>query len=306
MLNKEMRRSARRREVGLSAVVRILANPVGRLRAGTIGSARVAALLFWCFILSACVAHNDQARPDFHSKFQPVDRHELTSKTQPTYRIGVGDQLQVVIQTRSDFKKVIEQSVVVDTDGSIYIPLVGSIKAEGLTEGALRKEVERLISSELRSPLVSVSIVDARGKRVFVLGEVNKPGVYALESNSNVIEMLLVAGGYTQDADISKIALLRREPTSGPSVERRSGATLDVQSLLQQAETRDNITIEPGDIVYVPPDRLAKSSRYYSHVATVFTPFIDVINTGASLYRLFYIDSQLTTTTTTISPTGQN
>lgn len=145
------------------------------------------------------------------------------------YRFGSGDKLKVTVYGEDD----LSGEVVVDGNGQVQLPLVGQVKAAGLTVHEFVAEVQSALGAKyLRDPKVSVQIENYRP--FYIIGEVNKPGEYPYESSLNVLGAVALAGGYTYRADDSDVYI------------RRNGTTKE-ESLPANASTR----IYPGDIVRI-------------------------------------------------------
>jgi protein involved in polysaccharide export with SLBB domain len=145
------------------------------------------------------------------------------------YRLGSGDKLKVTVYGEDD----LSGEVVVDGNGQVQLPLVGQVKAAGLTVHEFVAEVQGVLGAKyLRDPKVSVQIENYRP--FYIIGEVNKPGEYPYESGLNVLGAVALAGGYTYRANDSDVYI------------RRNGTTKE-ETLPANAATR----IYPGDIVRI-------------------------------------------------------
>ena len=233
-----------------------------------------------CFsLLAACTSVQDNSELQSYSELSPTAIQQLEPATPQAYKIGVGDELDIRVLKRSDLRPVFDlANVTVSEEGTIYVPLAGDIRVEGLTETELRKEVELVLSSDLNQPVVSVRVTNARNKRAFLLGEVKNPGIYALSTNTTVLELIAMAGGQSKDANMSKIALFRSQLPAPDNSQPELGVTLDIQTLLENAEFRQNVILRPGDIIYVPNDSIARSNRYFNHLQSIVEPFVSVIS----------------------------
>ena len=158
------------------------------------------------------------------------------------YVIGNGDVLEVKVWQNQD----LDGDVIVRPDGMISFPLVGDMRTSGLTIRQFREALMAALKDYIRFPQVSVSIKSIGGRRVIVLGEVRNPGIYAVTGEKTVLEAVGLAGGFTEHAVSSSIMLVRGGPEK--PVPRR----LNLARVLKRADIRDNLEIEPGDIVYVP------------------------------------------------------
>jgi polysaccharide export outer membrane protein len=151
---------------------------------------------------------------------------------QPTeYRLGLGDKVRVRVYGADQ----ISGEFPVDLSGLIDLPLVGVMKAEGLTAPELKKEIAQSLRKEsiMQDPQVSVDLVAA--SPFYVLGEVEKSGEYPYHPGLNVISAIATAGGFRYRADQDKVFVRRRGQTSELALPTLSAAP-----------------VYPGDIVRVP------------------------------------------------------
>ena len=117
-------------------------------------------------------------------------------------------------------------------DGSFSFPLVGEVDAKGKTVADLNKAVSQKLAKYISDPVVTVSIQEIKGNKVYVIGQVNKPGEFIMNPTVDVMQALSMAGGTTPFAALGDIIVLRRTPTGKQSlpfryndVVRASGST---------------------------------------------------------------------------------
>ena len=156
------------------------------------------------------------------------------------YRIGPDDVVQVMVYGQTEFNV----STRVKHDGTIVMPLIGIVKAEGETNVTLAKKVtDQLVSGGyLRSPLVNVEITTYAARTVNVAGNVGQSGIYALDKPYRALEVLLKAGWVRGDA--ASFVYLRRE---GQPVR-----TLQIKELVRGERDSDPL-MQAGDTLFVPP-----------------------------------------------------
>jgi polysaccharide biosynthesis/export protein len=169
------------------------------------------------------------------------------------YVVGAQDVLTITLWDQADLSGKFS----VDTDGTFTFPLVGRIKAGGLTlrdvEADLKK---RLADGYFKNPQLSVSVESYRSQRVFVVGEVRTPGSFPLTGEITLIEVLARAGSTTLAA--SGEALIVRpagRTPAGPVLPSQAGASdlvrVDLNDL-QRGVAASNIILRDGDTVFVP------------------------------------------------------
>src|SRR5689334_13675944 len=158
----------------------------------------------------------------------------------PDYVLGIGDRVRVSVFGYPDMTA----DVRVDEFGSIRYALVGSL----VVTGHSTREVETTLAQRLsdggfiRNPQVSVLITEYLSRKVAVMGEVAKPGQYALTQRSKVLDLLAEAGGVVTAMASEAATLLRAD-----------GTKMDVDLFkLFKGDAAENVAIEPGDTLYVP------------------------------------------------------
>lgn len=138
---------------------------------------------------------------------------------------------------------------VVNADGNIYFPFVGSLKASGHSVQDIRQTISNSLNKFIKQPKVDVSVLQYRGQRVYVSGEVKSPGqVPVTDVPPEVTHVIASAGGFTPDADLSAVTVTRGT-TQVP---------LNLQSLYYDGRLQSNIRLQHGDVVNVPERRQAK------------------------------------------------
>lgn len=159
-----------------------------------------------------------------------------------TYKVNAGDILEVSVWKEED----LQRQAVVRPDGFFSFPLTGDIRAEGQTIEAVRAEVTARVSRFIPDPVVSVSILEPRGSKVYVIGQVARPGEFPINRFVDVVQALSMAGGTTPFAQLDSIKILRRQGDTQMAI---PFAYSDVAAgkRLQQ-----NIVLKPGDTVLVP------------------------------------------------------
>jgi polysaccharide export outer membrane protein len=138
---------------------------------------------------------------------------------------------------------------VVNADGTFFFPYAGHVRAAGRTVSQIREDVVRGLRRVIRDPQVEVSVMQYRGQRVYLAGEVRTPGSQALtDVPPDLTEIVGRAGGFTAEADLANVTVTRRNETM----------KLDLQSLYYGGDMRANIRLQHGDVVNVPERREAK------------------------------------------------
>ena len=158
------------------------------------------------------------------------------------YVIGPDDLLAVMYWREKD----LSADVAVRPDGKISLPLINDITAAGLTPEQLRVAVTEAASKFVEEPTVSVVVKTINSRKVFITGQVQKPGVYPLNAPTSVVQLIAMAGGVMEFADKEKIIVLRTEDG------RQVAHPFNYKHVLSRRNLRQNIELRPGDTVVVP------------------------------------------------------
>jgi polysaccharide biosynthesis/export protein len=187
---------------------------------------RVAPLVFSCF-LPAIAAAQAPAGIDV-----PGD-----------YVIGVEDVLGVVFWREQD--KNLTTDVVVRPDGKISVPMLNDIKAAGLTPEQLAASVQQAASKYIRDAAATVVVREIHSRKIFVIGEVTKPGTLQIGSELNVLQAIAEAGGFLEHAKKSNVVVVRNEGG------REQRFKFNYKDVVAGKKLEQNIKLRPGDTVLV-------------------------------------------------------
>ena len=170
----------------------------------------------------------------------------LSGPVPPDYKLGPGDQVALILT--GDVEAT--YSLAVSREGFVLIPQVGQLYVSNLTLDQLRSvlmtKLGRVYSGvRLVNPTThfDISVVNVRANQVYVVGEVAQPGAYQISSLGTVLTALYAAGGVTEQADMREVAVQRLGKTV---------TTLDLYDYLLRGDTRSDVRLETGDVVYVP------------------------------------------------------
>ncbi len=161
------------------------------------------------------------------------------------YKIETGDLLLITVYDQTDLTTKVRV-----TNGELSFPLIGNVKAEGLTVGELTKTIEdRLREDYLVNPKVNVVVEEYNPRKVFVLGSVDKPGAYELPANrpTTVIEAITMAGGFSKVADRNGTKVIRKTAAG-----KEETIKVKADDITQKGQKDKDVTVQPNDVVFVP------------------------------------------------------
>jgi polysaccharide biosynthesis/export protein len=159
------------------------------------------------------------------------------------YVIGVDDVLSILFWRDKDLSA---PEVTVRPDGRVTLPLLNDIQAAGLTPEQLRDTVLDAARKYVEDPNPTVIVKEIKSRKVFITGQVEKPGPYPLNGSVTVLQLIATAGGLRDFADGKNITVMRLRQGKQAVFE------FNYQDLLKRKNLFQNIELEPGDTVVVP------------------------------------------------------
>ena len=158
------------------------------------------------------------------------------------YLIGPGDLLKISVWKEEDM----QLDVLVRPDGGITFPLAGEIIAGGLTTKELSDALVKKLKRYIPHPSITVSVLDSRSNKIYVIGKVNRPGEFVATGYMDVLQALTLAGGLTPYAESDEIKIIRRTET-GTKMK-----LFDYDEVISGERLDMNIILKAGDTVVVP------------------------------------------------------
>jgi polysaccharide export outer membrane protein len=156
------------------------------------------------------------------------------------FRIGREDVLDIAVWRDADLSR----TVPVRPDGYISMPMAGDIQAAGRTPAELAEELKAKLAPYVQEPRITVIVREVNSSRVFVTGEVSRPGAYPLRGRVSLVQAITLAGGFTEFADSDGIMVIRAD---------EQGSRIPVRySDLVSDEGGEDVILRPGDTIVVP------------------------------------------------------
>jgi polysaccharide biosynthesis/export protein len=158
------------------------------------------------------------------------------------YIFGAEDVIEVSVWKNTELSR----TVFVRPDGKISLPLIGDVQATGLTPSELRDAIKVLLRRYKKTPEVSVIVKQINSLSIFLVGEIMQPGKIQLRSETTLLQVITLAGGFTEFANRKKIILLRKENGR----ERRF--KINYNDILSGKNPEGNAVLRRGDTILVP------------------------------------------------------
>jgi polysaccharide biosynthesis/export protein len=160
----------------------------------------------------------------------------------PDYKIGPQDVLRIDVWKENEISRITP----VRPDGRISLPLLNDVQAAGLTPTQLAGVISEGLKKYITNPQVTVGVTEINSRRVYVTGEVTKPGAFPLQPGMTVLQALTSSGGFTQFAKIKGIYVLRTE--DGKQVKH----PFNYKDVVHGKHPELNIMLQPADVIVVP------------------------------------------------------
>lgn len=184
----------------------------------------------------------------------------LSLETPKNYVIHPEDEITI----RSlEVKELADKAFRVDSNGEVNFPLLGHLHLAGLTTSGVETDLTNKLKTYYHDPDIAVSITAFHDEPVSILGAVGTPGVHSIHGQTTLLDVLSASGGVRGDAGglvkVSRDSSLYGAipyPTAHPVGAKTSLVELDLKSLMNGSNAAENITIQPHDVVSVPPAEL--------------------------------------------------
>jgi len=135
-------------------------------------------------------------------------------------------------------------SITIRPDGKFAFPFAGEIKAEGLSVQAVAQLIYEQLSIYYVNPKVTVNVAKFSTERVYVVGQVNMPGLYELDKSRRLMDAIGAAKGWTKDAAKTKVFVIHKDHQGEPT-------RINLMELLKKGDVSKNVLLKEGDIVYL-------------------------------------------------------
>lgn len=180
--------------------------------------------------------------------------------TMSHYTVGETDILEITVMRHPE----VSGQFIINNEGNIQYEFVGDLKVDGLTKEEVKKILTEKLSEFIIDPEITVKIVGYNSKIIYVVGEVGRPGKIYMQGDTMTVHEALVEAG---------LPLLSAKTNAGRVITPSNRGTplirkVNVEKLLYHGDLRENLVMQPGDTLYVPPTFLAKTMRVIQPVAS--------------------------------------
>ena len=188
------------------------------------------------------VAHAQDQRPP-----------RLTTVTEERYRLQPGDVLEIQYRYSPEFN----QTVTVQPDGYITLEVGGDLKVAGMTVDQTRQAILKKASTRLQDPIATIILKEFQKPYFVVAGEVAQPGKIEMRERVTAIQAIMLAGGMKETAKSSQVVVFRKINSDIAEVK-----LLNLKTIRRTSDLENDLTLQPGDMVFVPRDKISKIERF--------------------------------------------
>ena len=188
------------------------------------------------------VAHAQDQRPP-----------RLTTVTEERYQLQPGDVVEIQYRYSPEFN----QTVTVQPDGYITLEVGGDLKVAGMTVDQLRQAILKKASTRLQDPIATVILKEFQKPYFVVAGEVAQPGKIELRELVTAIQAIMLSGGMKESAKSSQLVVFRKINSDIAEVK-----LLNLKTIRRTSDLENDLTLQPGDMVFVPRDKISKIERF--------------------------------------------
>src|SRR5437660_4540360 len=199
-------------------------------------------------VIAVCVL----AMP-FVARAQDQKPPRLTTVTEERYRLQPGDVLEVQYRYSPEFN----QTVTVQPDGYISLEIGGDLKVAGFTIEETHQAILRQASKRLQDPVATIVLKEFQKPYFVVAGEVATPGKIEMRERVTAIQAIMLAGGMKETAKSSQVVVFRKINSDMAEVK-----LLNLKSIRRTSDLENDLTLQAGDMVFVPRDRISKIERF--------------------------------------------
>ncbi len=170
-----------------------------------------------------------------------------------SYRIQQGDTISIKFFSHPELN---ESALLVRPDGFVSPQIIDETRAEGRTVAELKAQLEKAYNEILLTPMITVSVVNFVVPRVFVGGQINKPGRYEMREAATLVQAIFIAGGFTRDAHRAMV-IHARPNGKGDWIIR----TANVMKILDRKGLEKDLNLQDGDYVFVPDSKISQVTK---------------------------------------------
>jgi len=175
------------------------------------------------------------------------------SQLSEPYRLQIGDLLAIKFYRNPE----LNEEVTIRPDGMISLQLIGAVRAAGLSPEELNAALAKQYAREVTDAQVTTIVRETAGQRVYIGGEVARPGLITLRGGLTAFQAVQEAGGFLKSARVSEVVLIRRDASYQPK-----GHIIDIRPVRSGERSEADVALQPYDIVFVPRSKISNVNLF--------------------------------------------
>jgi protein involved in polysaccharide export with SLBB domain len=188
-----------------------------------------------------------------------IDARQVDSSIEDYY-LRTGDILEIKFFTTPE----LDETLTIRPDGKISLQLIDDVRAEGLTCHELDKVLAKKYEKQLNRAVITVIARNAEGQKIYVAGEVIRPGEIRMTGKLNALQAIFNSGGFTDDARRAEVVIISRGPDNKPVARK-----VNLRKALKGELLENKYLLRPFDLVYIPKTRLANINDFTNHIFSI-------------------------------------
>jgi protein involved in polysaccharide export with SLBB domain len=188
-----------------------------------------------------------------------INTRQVDSTTEDYY-LRTDDILEIKFFTTPE----LDETVTIRPDGKISLQLIDDVRAEGLTCLELNEILTKEYETQLNRAIITVIAKNSEGQKIYVAGEVHRPGEIKMTGKLSALQAIFSSGGFTNDARRSEVVIISRGPDNKPVARQ-----VNLKKALKGELLENEYLLRPFDLVYIPRTRLAKINDFTSHIYSI-------------------------------------
>ncbi|MCK4786619.1 MAG: polysaccharide biosynthesis/export family protein [Desulfobacteraceae bacterium] len=215
------------------------------------------------FLATACASTTAEYHENLTAPPAAEYHENLTAPpAEPKVVLRPGDEIELKFPHWQE----LNDTQVIRPDGLITLQLIDSVQTRGLTPEELDEKLTKLYAPKIKDPVISVVVRSLVDQRIYVGGEVNKPGLQTLHGEVNALQAVINASGFKETARLSHVIVIRKDK-GGKTIPYK----VNLSKAVYAANPQETFLLQPSDVVYVPKTAIANLDKFVDqYIAKLF------------------------------------
>lgn len=213
-------------------------------------------MLFPLLLLFGCVETNSDVLSN-HNKIAEANLPDVAGQSRQMIRQDYVLQIDDSFEVKFAYNPQFNEQVTIRPDGKISLQIIDEIEAAGLTCSQLDEILTKKYSRVLRDPEIAIIVREFIGRKVYIGGEVSRPGMINLQGKMTVLEAIYEIGGFSETAEPKSVIVISRSANNTRSVRK-----VDLSKALAGMTGDPELFLQPYDVIHVPKTKIAEANKF--------------------------------------------